>query len=148
MKVILKKDVKGSGKAGDVVKVNDGYARNMLIPKGMAIEATKANLTALKRKNAADEAAREEALQQAKEDKVKLEKETLKITGKGGEGGRLFGSITNKDIADALQAQWGITVDKKKVKLDAPIKQAGESSVTIRLFADVSADVKVEVTVE
>ena len=114
----------------------------------MAIEATKANLTALKRKNAADEAAREEALQQAKEDKVKLEKETLKITGKGGEGGRLFGSITNKDIADALQAQWGITVDKKKVKLDAPIKQAGESSVTIRLFADVSADVKVEVTVE
>ena len=148
MKVILKKDVKGSGKAGDVVKVNDGYARNMLIPKGMAIEATKANLTALKRKNAADEAAREEALQQAKEDKVKLEKETLKITGKGGEGGRLFGSITNKDSADALQAQWGITVDKKKVKLDAPIKQAGESSVTIRLFADVSADVKVEVTVE
>ena len=148
MKVILKKDVKGSGKAGDVVKVNDGYARNMLIPKGMAIEATKANLTALKRKNAADEAAREEALQQAKEDKVKLEKETLKITGKGGEGGRLFGSITNKDIADALQAQWGITVDKKKVKLDAPIKQAGESSVTIRLVADVSADVKVEVTVE
>ena len=148
MKVILKKDVKGSGKAGDVVKVNDGYARNMLIPKGMAIEATKANLTALKRKNAADEAAREEALQQAKEDKVKLEKETLKITGKGGEGGRLFGSITNKDIADALQAQWGITVDKKKVKLDAPIKQAGVSSVTIRLFADVSADVKVEVTVE
>lgn len=148
MKVILKKNVKGSGKAGDIVNVNDGYARNMLIPKGMAIEATKANVNALKRKNAADEAAREEALEKAGKDKEQLEKATIRIESKGGEGGRLFGSITNKDIADAIEKQCGITVDKKKVKLDSPIKQEGESTVSIKLFADVSADVKVEVTVK
>lgn len=148
MKVILKKNVKGSGKAGDIVNVNDGYARNMLIPKGMAIEATNANVNALKRKNAADEAAREEALEKAGKDKEQLEKATIRIESKGGEGGRLFGSITNKDIADAIEKQCGITVDKKKVKLDSPIKQEGESTVSIKLFADVSADVKVEVTVK
>lgn len=148
MKVILKKNVKGSGKAGDIVNVNDGYARNMLIPKGLAVEATKANIGALNRKNAANEAARQESLAEAKENKENLEKATITIESKGGEGGRLFGSITNKDIAEACKQQLGIAVDKKKIKLESPIKNEGRTSVTIKLFEDVSAEVAVAVTIK
>lgn len=147
MQVILIEDVKGTGKAGEVVKVSDGYARNKLIPRGLAKEATKGNLKSLeKKKELADEKRKEqraEALEQAE----KLKKVTLNIKTKGGDSGKLFGSITSKDIADALQAQEGITVDKKKIIMDTPIKKAGRSHVTLKLFQDVSAELTVLVTV-
>ena len=129
MKVILLKDVKGSGKAGDIVKVSDGYARNMLIPKGLAKEATQGNIKTLEKQ------------------KEKMETLTVDIVTKGGEGGRLFGSVTSKDIADALKEQHGIEVDKKKVVLDNPIKEVGVKEVTVKLFQEVSAKLKVNVSV-
>ena len=116
MIVILLKDVKGKGKAGDVVKVNDGYARNMLLPRGLAQEATEGNIRNLEKQKAiaAEKRAAEEA--KAREDKAKLEEITLEIKSKGGDSGKLFGSITSKDIADALEAQEGIRIDKKRLK--------------------------------
>ena len=146
MKVILKKDVKGSGKAGDVVKVSDGYARNMLIPKGYAIEATKGNIHTLekaKEKQAEEEAARKA---HAEEQAKKISDMTVTIKTKCGEGGRLFGSITSKDIADALEKQKDVKIDKRKIQLAQPIKSLGRFNVTIKLYTEVSADLTVEVT--
>ena len=124
MKVILLKDVKGSGKAGDIVKVSDGYARNMLIPKGLAKEATQGNIKTLEKqkekmaeKFAADKKAAEELAE-------KMETLTVDIVTKGGEGGRLFGSVTSKDIADALKEQHGIEVDKKRSYLTIRSKRS------------------------
>ena len=147
MIVILLKDVKGKGKAGDVVKVNDGYARNMLLPRGLAQEATEGNIRNLEKQKAiaAEKRAAEEA--KAREDKAKLEEITLEIKSKGGDSGKLFGSITSKDIADVLEAQEGIRIDKKKIDMPSPIKAAGESTVTIKLFTNVSAELKVHVTI-
>ena len=141
------KDVKGKGKAGDVVKVNDGYARNMLLPRGLAQEATEGNIRNLEKQKAiaAEKRAAEEA--KAREDKAKLEEITLEIKSKGGDSGKLFGSITSKDIADALEAQEGIRIDKKKIEMPSTIKAAGESTVTIKLFTNVSAELKVHVTI-
>ena len=147
MIVILLKDVKGKGKAGDVGKVNDGYARNMLLPRGLAQEATEGNIRNLEKQKAiaAEKRAAEEA--KAREDKAKLEEITLEIKSKGGDSGKLFGSITSKDIADVLEAQEGIRIDKKKIEMPSPIKAAGESTVTIKLFTNVSAELKVHVTI-
>ena len=146
MQVILKKDVKGSGKKGDIVKVSDGYARNMLFPKGLAIEATKANIRALesqKAKEAAQEAANKaEAEATAK----KLEAVNVEIQSKTGDGGKLFGSITSKDIADALLAQHGIEIDKKKIQVASPIKNLGTFEVAVKLYAGVTANMTVKVT--
>lgn len=147
MIVILQKDVKGTGKAGDVVKVSDGYARNMLIPRGIAKEATEGNVKNLQKQKeiAAEKRAEQKAAAQANAEKIgKLE---VVIQTKGGEGGRLFGSITSKDIAQALEDQHKIKVDKKKVELSSPIKQTGEFTVPIKLFPEVTAQLKVKVTV-
>ncbi len=148
MIVILLKDVQGTGKAGDVVKVSDGYARNMLIPKKMAKEATEGNIRSLEKqkalqaeKRAADKAAAEELA-------AKLATMGVEIKTKGGEGGRLFGSITSKDIADALKDQYKIDIDKKKIELGAPIKQAGDHKVDIKLFSEVTAHLNVKVVAE
>ncbi|MGN8636766.1 50S ribosomal protein L9 [Eubacterium pyruvativorans] len=146
MVVILKRDVKGTGRAGDVVKVNDGYARNMLIPKGYAIEATKGNIRSLekvKEKQAEEEAQQRSA---ASEKAEQLKKAQVTIVTKSGEGGRLFGSITSKDIADAVKEQTGISVDKKKIKLDQPIKNLGTFHVEIKLYYDINAEITVTVT--
>lgn len=143
MKVILLQDVKGSGKAGTVVNVSDGYARNLLIPKGMAKEATPANIRELERINAANAARKAENLESAQEIAKRIESLNVKIESKGGEGGKLFGSVTNKDISDALKKQHDIEVDRKKFVLDAPIKQTGEHMVEIKLFTDVTARLKV-----
>lgn len=147
MIVILQKDLKGTGKAGDVVKVSDGYARNMLIPRGMAKEATEGNVKNLEKQKsiAAEKMAEQKAA--AQELAKKIEALNVTIETKGGEGGRLFGSITSKDIAEALQTQHGIKTDKKKIDLDGPIKQTGEFTVPVKLFPEVSASLKVIVTV-
>lgn len=147
MIVILTKDVKGSGKAGDVVKVNDGYARNMLIPKGLAREATQGNVRSLEKQKAIAEEKREEERDVAGKQAAELEKITLVVKSKGGENGKLFGSITSMDIAKALEEQEGISIDKKKIEMPGPIKQTGNTQVTVKLFPEVSAKIKVKVTV-
>lgn len=148
MKVILNKDVKGTGKAGDVVNVSDGYARNMLIPRGMATEATAGNIRQLEKKKAIEAEKRAEEKAEAQEQAAKLEKALVTIRTKAGDGGRIFGSITSKDIADAIGSQLGIEVDKKKIQMDSPIKQTGETTVTIRLYHEVNASVRVSVETE
>ena len=148
MVVILNRDIKGTGKAGDVVKVSDGYARNMLIPKGYAKEATEGNVRNLEKQKAiaAEKKAEEKAAAQALAEKINASSVTIKT--KAGEGGRIFGSITSKDIADALADQKKLTVDKKKIQLDNPIKQTGEMTVEIKLYPEVMAKLKVTVTAE
>lgn len=145
MEVILKKDVKGTGKAGDIVKVSDGFARNRLIPSGDAVEATEANKKMMERQNAK----RLEQLAQDKADAealaAKLSKDQIILKTKVGEGGRLFGSITSMDIADAIKEQTGEEIDKRKVVLDKPIKETGVFDVEVKLFTDVSAKVEVKV---
>ena len=147
MIVILQQDVKGTGKKGEVVKVSDGYARNVLIPKGIAKEATEGNVKSLNRqkeiaaeKNAAQKAAAEATA-------AKLNESSVTIKAKGGDGGRLFGSVTNKDVADAMKDQLGVKIDKKKIELKSAIKNEGEFTAKIRLFAGVAADLKVIVTI-
>ena len=148
MIVILNRDVKGTCKAGDIVKVSDGYARNMLIPKGYAKEATEGNVRNLEKQKAiaAEKKAEEKAEAQALAEKINERSVTIKT--KAGEGGRIFGSITSKDIADALADQHKLTVDKKKIQLDNPIKQTGELTVDIKLYPEVMAKLKVNVTAE
>lgn len=145
MKVILLADVKGKGKAGDVVKVNDGYARNMLFPKGLAKEATAGNLKNLEHQKAI--AAEQEAERKAEAEATakQLADLTVKIETKAGDNGKLFGSITSADIADACKEQAGIEIDKKKIVLDAPVKQAGNVEVQVKLYPEVTAKLKVEI---
>ena len=128
------------------MKVNDGYARNMLIPKGYAIEATKGNIRSLEKVK--EKQAEEEAQQRAaaSEKAEQLKEAQVTIVTKSGEGGRLFGSITSKDIADAVKEQTGISVDKKKIKLDQPIKNLGTFHVEIKLYYDINAEITVTVT--
>jgi large subunit ribosomal protein L9 len=148
MIVILNRDVKGTGKAGDVVKVSDGYARNMLLPKGYATEATDGNIRNLEKQKAiaAEKKAEEKAA--AQELGEKIAKLAVEIKTKAGEGGKIFGSITSKDIADALKEQHNITVDKKKIQLDGTIKQTGEVTVEIKLYPEVSTKLKVDIKAE
>lgn len=146
MEVILKKDVKGTGKEGDIVKVSDGFARNKLIPGGLAVEATEANKRAIAREKAAlaekiaTEKAAAEAL--AKE----LAAKPIVVKTKVGGAGKLFGSITSMDIAEAIKAQTGHEIDKKKIVLDKPIKETGAVQIAIKLYQDVTA--KVDLSIE
>ncbi|MGN0658135.1 MAG: 50S ribosomal protein L9 [Emergencia sp.] len=146
MIVILNRDVKGTGKAGDVVKVSDGYARNMLLPKGYATEATEGNIRSLEKQKEllAQKKAEEKAA--AEELGKKLEEAKVVIKTKAGEGGRLFGSITSKDIADAVREQTGLIVDKKKIQLSGPIKNMGTFDIPVKLYTEVSCTLKVQVT--
>ncbi len=145
MQVILLKDVKGIGKAGTVAKVSDGYARNLLLPKGMAKEATPGALREMEEQAALNEAKRKEELAEAQELAKKIEEITLTIKTKSGEGGKLFGSITNQDIATALKEQEKIEIDKRKFILNTPIKHIGEFHVEIKIYTDVTASCKVKI---
>lgn len=147
MKVILLQDVRALGKAGEIVKVNDGYARNMLFPKNLAKEATAGNIKALENKKAAE--AEKKAEQKAEATKIKeaLVDEVITLKSKGGEGGRLFGAVTNVDIAAAIKAQKGFDIDKKKISIPSPIKTAGEHIAEIKLFTDVNVTVTVNVEI-
>ena len=148
MEVILIKDVKGIGKAGALAKVSDGYARNMLLPRGLAKEATDANKKALAREKALAEEKRQQDLAAAKVQKEQLEAMPLQLKTKAGEGGRLFGAITSKDIAEELKKQTGMDIDKRKFVLDAPIKSVGECTVDVKLFTDITAKCKINVIAE
>ena len=134
MIVILNRDVKGTGKAGDVVKVSDGYARNMLLPKGYAKEATEGNIRSLEKQKAIAAEKKAEEKARAEEQAKKISELSVTIKTKAGDGGKIFGSITSKDIAEALNKQHGIDVDKKKIQMEAPIKQTGETTVNVKLY--------------
>ena len=146
MLVILNKDVKGTGKAGDIVKVSDGYARNMLFPKGLATEATNNNVKALEKQKAAEAQKKAEEKAAAQELAKKLEDVKVVIKTKSGEGGRLFGSITSKDIADETKKQTGLVIDKKKIQLSSPIKNMGKFDIKVKLYPEVAGVLTVEVT--
>ena len=145
MEVILKQDVKGTGKAGDTVKVSDGFARNRLIPQGLAVEATDANRKQLERAKAraAEKLAADRA--EAEAFAKRLGSGTVVVKTKVGDSGRLFGSITSMDIAAAIKEQTGEEVDRRKIVLDKPIKETGVYDVAVKLFQDVTANVKVKI---
>jgi large subunit ribosomal protein L9 len=145
MEVILMEDVKSLGKKGDIVKVNDGYARNFLLPKKLGLEATKQNLYELKLQKDAEERRQQEILAEAKELAKKLEQATVKVKIKAGEGGKTFGSISTKEIAQALNEQAGLELDKKKIQLSEPIKNVGSYTVGVKLHPKVSVELKVVV---
>ncbi|MBR3147155.1 MAG: 50S ribosomal protein L9 [Eubacterium sp.] len=145
MIVILKKDVKGTGKAGDVVKVSDGYARNLLLPKGLAEEATKNNVHTLEKAKARREEEEAQARAEAEKQAEEMKKMRVTIVTKAGEGGKLFGSITTKDIAEALKEQCGISVDKRKIVLDQPIKEVGVTRVKVKIYPEITGTIAVEV---
>lgn len=148
MKVIFLKDVKGKGKKGEVKNVADGYAINFLIKQGLAVEATPANLSALNAQKKKEEKEAKEELAKAKELKEKIEKITIGLTAKAGEGGRLFGSITSKQIADALNKEHQIKIDKRKIEMEDAIRSLGYTKVPVKLHSEVTATLTVHVKEE
>lgn len=145
MKVIYLQDVKGSGKKGEVKNVADGYARNMLIPKGLAVEATPDNLSKLAGQQSSAQHKIEVDKQNANEAAAKLKDKKLIIKAKAGSNDRLFGSVTSAHVADALKEQLGVTVDKKKIVLSTDIKNFGSYKATVKLYTGISQDIDVEV---
>ncbi|MFI8576946.1 50S ribosomal protein L9 [Rossellomorea aquimaris] len=148
MKVIFLKDVKGKGKKGEVKNVADGYAHNFLLKKGLAVEATNANMGQLEGQKKKEEQLAQEELEEAKRLKATLEDITVEMKAKSGEGGRLFGSITSKQIADALKKAHDLKIDKRKIEMNDAIRALGYTNVPVKLHTDVSASLKVHVTEE
>jgi len=148
MRVILKEDLKGYGKKEDLVNVSDGYARNFLIPRGIAVEASKDNVNTMKTRKDAERSRKDRDMSEAEIYAEKLAKINVVVKGKCGSSevsSRLFGSITSKDISDALKAQFRIDIDKKKIVLDEPIKTLGEKIVDVKLFQGIGAKLRVTV---
>ena len=148
MDVVLLQDVKSLGKKDAIVTVNDGYARNFLFPKKLAVEATKANLNTLKQQVAAAKRLAEQQLAQAQAQAAEMEKVKVRIPVKMGANGKLFGAVSSKEIAEALKKQWGVEIDKKKIQLDEAIKTAGEQQVNVKLHKDVTAKLTISVEEE
>lgn len=148
MKVIFLQDVKGSGKKGDVKEVADGYARNFLIGKGLAVEATAKNMSDLAGKKASEQHKAEVAKQEAEAAAAKIKGKKVICKSKAGQGGKLFGSVTAGNIADLISEQLGVKVDKKKVSVDTEIKSFGTYTAEVKFLAGISEKVTVEVTEE
>ena len=146
MKVILLEDVKSLGKKGQVVDINDGYARNYVLPKKLGIEANNKNLNDLKLKNANDEKIAREQLEAAKVFAAEMEKDEVVVSIKAGEGGRTFGSVSSKEIATAYKEQCGKEIDKKKIQLTEAIKNFGVYEVSVKVHPKVTGKLKVKVT--
>lgn len=144
MEVILLQDVKSLGKKGELVKVNDGYGRNFILPKKLGVEATPKNLNDLKLQKAAEEKRKQEILEEATALGKEIETKTLIMAIKSGEGGRTFGSISTKEIAAELKTQFNIEIDKKKLVAE-PIKTVGTHTVGVKLHPNVTAQLKVKV---
>lgn len=145
MKVILLADVKGSGKKGEVINASDGYARNYLFPRKLAQEATETNINVLNQKKESERRKKLAELEAAQARAEELKGKEVKIMAKSGENGRLFGSITSKDVADALNAQYKIKIDKKKVIVDT-IRQLGVYEVEVKLYPEVSTKIKIVIS--
>ncbi len=145
MKVILQQDVRALGKKGEVVEVSDGYARNFIFPKKLGVEANAKNLNDLKLHKANDERVAAQNLADAQAFSKVLEKTEVVVKLKAGEGGRAFGSVSSKEIAEAAKAQHDMDIDKKKIVLSEPIKNLGEYEVNVKLHPQVSATLKVKV---
>ncbi len=148
MKVILLQDVKSLGKKGEIVEVSEGYARNMLLKKGMGKEATSKNLNDLKLQKANSEKRAREALESSKELREEIQGKMITVLVKTGEGGRVFGSVSSKEIADEVKKQLGCEIDKKKIVLDAPLRELGETEVTVKLHSQVTAQIRVNVVAQ
>lgn len=145
MKVIFLKDVKGKGKKGEVKNVADGYAQNFLIKQGLAVEASQANVSTLNAQKKKEEKLAAEELAEAKKLKETMDKITLEFSTKAGEGGRLFGSITSKQIAEELQKAHNIKIDKRKIELPDAIRSLGYTNVPVKLHSEVTSTLKVHV---
>ncbi|GGE00427.1 50S ribosomal protein L9 [Paenibacillus nasutitermitis] len=148
MKIILLKDVKGQGKKGDVKDLSEGYVRNFLLPQGLAKLASDGNLKTLELQTASEQKRKEKEKEDAKALSAKLEELIVVVKTKAGEGGRLFGAITSKQIAEALEAGHGIKVDKRKIELDEPIRTLGVTQVMIKVHPEVKAKLKVQAAEE
>lgn len=146
MKVILNQDIKGVGKKGEIINASDGYARNYLFPRKLANEATEGNMTELKEKKDSEKFRKDNEAQEARELAKKLNGLSVNFDVKAGENGRLFGSITSKDIAEKIKKQHGFDVDKKKIVLDEPIKAAGVYHIEVKIYPEINAKLKVAVT--
>lgn len=146
MKVILLEDVKSLGKKGEIVNVSDGYARNMILPKKLGVEATTKNLNDLKLQKANADKIAQENLNAARDFAKSLEDKAIRLTLKVGEGGGTFGSVSTKEIAEAAKAQLDLDIDKKKLQLSNPIKELGTTEVPVKIHPKVTGKLKVVVT--
>ena len=146
MKVILLKDVKGTGKKDQIIEASDGFARNFLFPKGLAREATAANLNAIRNAQSAQQHREDVERQKAVETRAKLTGKLISVTARGAEGGRLYGSVTSQEIADALERQYGVKVEKRRVEA-ANIRNAGDYTVSVWLHPGITAEMTVRVEV-
>lgn len=147
MKVILLQDVKGTGKKDQIVEASDGFARNYLIPRKMAREATSEAINAIEKSKSADKHREDVRRAEAEERSRKLKGKVVQLTVRGGENGKLYGAVTNDQIAEALKQQHGIEIDKRKIEMEEPIKTAGQSFVTLKLMAGVSTRMIVNVSI-
>lgn len=145
MKVILREEVQGVGYEGDLAEVKDGYARNYLLPQGLAVKATEANLKEWEEKKEEFQAKRKEAEGKARDLVKVIEDKVITITAKAGEGGRIFGSVTNQDIAEAFLEQAGQELDRRKIVLSENIKDIGEHTVIVKVFPEITAEMTVRV---
>lgn len=147
MKVVLIQDLKGKGKAGEIINANEGYARNFLIPNGIAQPADTGTVNAVKTKQAAQAHQKQVEKQDAQKLADRIGEMEVSVTGKGGSGGKLFGAITNKEVAQALKEQQGIDIDKKKISVPSSIKTAGEYTASVKVYAEIAATLKFQVTI-
>lgn len=143
MKVVLLQDIKGTGKKDQIIEVSDGYARNFLFPRKMALEANANNMNAVKRSKEAEAHREQKSRAAAEELAKKLKGGVIRVTARAGEGGRLYGSITSQEIADALKAQHGVTIDKRKIELPEPIRAVGDTEISVWLYAGVTTKMTV-----
>lgn len=148
MKVILTQDIKGVGKKDEIINANDGYARNFLFPKKLAVEANAQNLGLLKGRKDSANFKKEQEKENAIKIKEQLSKTILKVKVKAGENGKIFGSITSKEISEELKKQYNIDIDKKKILLKEPIKLVGMFTIEIRLYEGIIAGLKINIVVE
>lgn len=145
MKVILKADIKGVGKKNEVINASDGYARNFLFPKNLAVEANAENMSKLKAQNEATQFRKDTEKEEAKKISEKLNKIMVKVQVKAGENGKIFGGVSAKDISESLEKQHNIKIDKKKIDLKETIKTLGVQNVDVKLYEGVSGKIKVDV---
>lgn len=145
MKVILTADVKSLGKKGEIINVSDGYARNMLLPKKLGVEANSKNINDLKLQKANEDKVAKEILEQAKALAAEIAEKSVTLSIKVGEGGKTFGSVSSKEIAEAAKAQINLELDKKKIQLSSPIRTLGVTMVPVKLHPKVTAELKVHV---